>query len=374
VLYANARSSSNPAGDLRPLFAFRSLVDPLPAFAQYYSPIGSSTEQIYGEVLTGAFTPEADAFAARLLGGARKEFEEIYFANMDGTPGKWRPVYAFPEDWYDFSHADRFHELDIDLGGPDHPDGAYDLIGGSAPLRLSVGGQAGGKPLDPGTTIRSLRMKYMLVSFQRPWLSRLMFQSAGWRLKGQPAGFCSSGELNANAGILPLLPSGMLLAKDVSLNADWGGTDRELFASATSAGRSVSLGPFALGGSQSGAQLIAWTSSLTPFSPRDSDLVAGSVLVTNRGAFVCRFSVDWRRGGRASTGQSGNFPVLAAKSIAIPADATDISVTVEVMTAPWPAETWRTVTTLEFPTPVRKCFELAGETWNVKFAEVACPS
>lgn len=371
-LYGNARSTSNPAGDLRSLFALRSLVDPLPAFARYYNPSGASTEQVYWDILDGADTSGDSTFAATLLGNARKAFAENTFENMDGTPGAWRPVFASPEDWADFSNEDRFHDLEIDLGGPDQPDGAYDLISGSPSMQLSVGGQDEARPLDPSTKIRSLKMKYMLVSFQRPWFNRVLFETAGWSLAGQLPGFCSSGDLNANTGTMPLLPSAMLLAKHVALEVDWGGSDGRLIASAGPAGQSVSLGPFALGESPSAVQLVAWISTLVPFSPKDSDLAAGSLLISNRGAFICRYSVNWRQGGRVSTIDSGNLPALAAKSVALPPDSVDITVTIDVMT--WPApEVWKTVTTLSFPAPVRKCFELTGETFNVTFAEVPCP-
>ena len=371
--YANALSDSNPNGNLIPLLALRNLVDPLPSFAQYYNPSGKSTEQTYETILEGAVVKAGNTSIKTLLWQAKELFETNRFARMDGLPGWWRPVYVEPGDWYDLSKAERFQDLQIDLqdqGGT----GAFAIIGGTAPLQLSIAQSDGRKPVDPQTTIQSLRMKYMLVSFRRPWFHASLFQYAGWYLSQQASGFCSSGDIGINSGVLPLLPTGMLLAKDVSIDVAWGHADRAFLDKANVPLSSVSLGPFALQPQAAGSdvQLVGWISSVTPYSPQDSDLRGGSILVTNRGAFISRFSVAWSQGGRPSTSQSGNLLALAARTIGLQADAKDISVTIEVMTFPPPVETWKTVATIEFDAPVRKCFELAGETFNVKFSEVAC--
>jgi hypothetical protein len=374
--YENAQSNSNPNGDLRPLFEFRSLVDPAPGFARFYSPSGVSTEQTYETILNGAVVTTGNSFATALVSKAKKQFAEKSFAQMDGTPGVWRPVYAVPADWCDLSKLGRFQELNIDLS--DQGDSApYSMIGGSAALQLSIAGHSTeGKTLDLRTTLRSLRMKYMLVSFQRPWLNPLLFQSAGWYLSQQARGFCSSGDIDSNSGVLPLLTTAILLAKDVSIDAAWAREDRAFIDSAKSSRTAVSLGPFSVDRElpDSNVNLIGWISSLVPYSPKDSDLRSGSVLVTNRGAFISRFSAAWSQNGQGVTAESGLFPALAAKSIGIPAEAKAISINIEVMTFPQPVETWKTVATLEFDEPVRKCFELAGTTMNAQFREVTCNS
>jgi hypothetical protein len=80
----------------------------------------------------------------------------------------------------------------------------------------------------------------------------------------------------------------------------------------------------------------------------------------------------WEQNGRPTANESGNFPVLAAKSISIPADVRDVSIKLEIMTFPSPFEMWKTVATYEFDAPVRKCFELSGETWSAISKEVSC--
>ena len=177
--YADAQSTSNPLGELRPLFAFRDFVDPLPSFAQYYQPSGNSTEQIYEAIVNGAVVTGANQFTAGLLEKAKQQFAATSFANMGGTPGVWRPVYVEPGDWYDFPRRGAFKILISiwrDRAGasglrPDRRDSALAAFGRRSARRREA--------CDPKTTIRSLRMKYMLVSFRRPWFNDLLFQYAG---------------------------------------------------------------------------------------------------------------------------------------------------------------------------------------------------
>ncbi len=157
-----------------------------------------------------------------LLWQAKELFETNRFARMDGLPG-WAAGVCRAGRPVDLSKAERFQDLQIDLqdqGGT----GAFAIIGGTAPLQLSIAQSDGRKPVDPQTTIQSLRMKNMLVSFRRPWFHASLFQYAGWYLSQQASGFWSSGDIGINSGVLPLLPTGMLLAKDV--RSMWPGATR----------------------------------------------------------------------------------------------------------------------------------------------------
>ncbi len=375
ALYRNALSDSNPKGDMKPLFAFRQLADPIPSFSQYYTPSTGSTEQIYGGIVQSA-AGEND-FTLRAIDGARKQFDLTTFARMDGSVGdNWRPVYAIPEDWHDTSQDSRFRDLDIDLTGDGGPDSPFATIGAQRALGLLVGGEpGGGTPLDPGTTIRSVHMKYMFVQFRRPWLNPLIFETGGWYLSSQPEGYCSSGSLDDNHGALPLLTTGMLVAKEISVDAEWSERDRARLADARSSGMPISLGPLSLTASagSSTLQVIGWISSLVPYSPRSTDLRPGSIVVTNKGAFVARFSMTWQEGATVVNRESGSMLALAATDISIPADARNISIKVEIMTAPWPMETWRTIATYQSQLPVKRCYEVSGTTITPAIKEIACP-
>ena len=271
LLFVNPLSSSNPNGNLKSLFAFRELVDPVPSFSKAYSSSGASTEGIYKQIVKGASVGIDSSFTAGMIADAQRQFSENQFADMDGTPGHWCPVYAVPEDWYDTSQSSRYKEIDIDLydqGGKDSP---FIVLGGQSALELTVAGnRTNSTSLDSRTNLRSVRMKYLLVQFRRPWLNLLLFESGGWYLSSQPQGFCSSGKTDENNGVLPLLPTGMLLAKDVSIQAEWSKKDQSFLDSAKSTKEPVFLGPFALEsqGLGSSLQIIGWISSLVPYSPK----------------------------------------------------------------------------------------------------------
>jgi hypothetical protein len=205
-------------------------------------------------------------------------------------------------------------------------------------------------PFDGG----SLSLTFSRVDIVRPWFLMSLFDLPDWQVSpgsGGP-GSLSNGDTMNNDGSFALLPVSMIVARDIS--------------AVDSSGATSFRAP--------GLQILAWVNKIMPYSPpllpRPSE-DSGSVLVTNRGAFISRFSVAWARGGRPATRQSGNFPVLAAKSISIPAEAKNISITIEVMTSLLP-ETWQTLATREFDRPVRKCFELTGTIFDVKFTEVVC--
>ena len=152
------------------------------------------------------------------------------------------------------------------------------MIGGGAPLRLSSGGQPGcDRGVDPATRLHMLSMKCLLVTLQRPWLNHMLFEIGGWRLPEQPRGFCSSGALDENGGVIPLLPTAVLLATDVGLDATWSKADREFIEREGKSPGSVSLGPFPLGpsASTSSLQAVAWINALTPFFARGCGIVPG---------------------------------------------------------------------------------------------------
>jgi hypothetical protein len=208
-------------------------------------------------------------------------------------------------------------------------------------------------------------MEYMLVTLRRPWLNPLLFDASDWFVAGEDAGFCSSGSLTDNRGVLPLIPTGMLIGRSVDIAAEWSASDASFVSAAKSAGEPVSFGPFLLSSpDKSALHVIGWTSYLVPFSPKITRKAAGSILIDNSGAFIARFSVEWNEGATRRSQESTNFPVLAAKEIAIPINATKIVVKIEIMTFPKPVETWKTIATLPFDKPVVKRYSLSGPTWN----------
>ncbi|RXQ92213.1 hypothetical protein EO244_11735 [Ancylomarina salipaludis] len=266
--YKDARSGSNPNGDLKPLFAFRQLVDPVPKFDQNYFASPYSTEMLYANFLNGASILRNDPFVSSVIANARKQFEEEFFQDMDGTSGDWRPVYASPEDWAT-ADISRFSEVSVDLNNSSE-DGLFGTIQGKENLKWNLGGQMV-STLNPKTEIKSLDMKYLFVEFRRPWFNLLFFKMNQWYLSGQQAGFCSSGSSKVNDGALPLIPTGMLIARDVKLNANWHQDDKTIMDKSLANSATAYLGPFLMSGpasNKSSIQIIAWVSEVIPLSPK----------------------------------------------------------------------------------------------------------
>jgi hypothetical protein len=370
--FRNAFSGRNPGGDRKPLFAFHELVDPVPAYTRSYSASAGSTQQIYKSLLNGASVNGDSTFAASVLSEAKALFESETFANLDGTSGVWRPVYATPEDW-STAGPERFQSMDIDLDALADPQNALAMIGDDEDLELRLGSnRASGAAGSIGTKVRAVRVEYLLVGLRRPWLHPMLFETNDWFLSGQDAGFCSSGNLSSNRGVLPLIPTGLLLGRKVEVSAGLSAAEVSTLTHSNSAGNPVSLGPFLLsapGDAGSTLQVIGWTSDLVPFSPKMTRNEAGSILVDNRGGFIMRFSVEWNEGAERRSQSSGNFPVLASKEIAIPVNASKIVVKIELMTFPEPFETWKTVAALPFDRPVVKKYVLSGTTVDPIFKE-----
>jgi hypothetical protein len=282
--YANPLSSSNPGGTYTSLYAFRLLVDPVPTFTEDYTASASSTEAVFGNVVTGAATV-GSTFAQGVLASAQQSFELTVMSGLAGIPEPWRPVYATPADWYDTSQSSRFLTMNLDVSGGEDSDHPFTILGdasGHQPLAWRVGNTA--VPLAGGTTLQSVQLRCLQVELTRPWLDYTIFGMNGWYLEGQPAGLCSSGSTTSNGGILPLLPTSILIGMDTTLTAQWSAADRILMDAAVAANEFLALGPFVLqsGAAAAKAQIdadvasaassqtlfvVGWISALVPLSP-----------------------------------------------------------------------------------------------------------
>jgi len=280
--YRNPYSNTNPQGDQRTLYAFRALVDPVPEFGRAYRPSARSTERIYQNLLEGASVGQGQDFTTAVLASARRAFEESALENLVGTPGKWHPVYATPSDWYDPTQLGRFQPIDLDLT-ESNGSGPFVLLAGSERLQWRLGDPRRPevtKQPDPDTRPTSLRFRCLQVTLERPWLDFEFLGLRGWYLQGQPQGYYSTGQTELNQGILPLVPTCLLLGTDIRLDANVGPGDRDLIRRAVATGASLSLGPFNLGlialagdrvqavpADKPALYLVGWCSDLVPLSP-----------------------------------------------------------------------------------------------------------
>jgi len=172
----------------------------------------------------------------------------------------------------------------------------YTSYGGSAGFSLglfSIGGSAGhsSQSQHVSSETKNLRVSfsYTLVSIRRPWLTYNLLGTKGWNLgnlysKGQVSNGSKVGQQNS---VMPLLPTGFVVAKDIIISATWSKSDLDLIKSKTSAGGGFGIGPFSIGGSYAhsrsketfssaiaggkitvpGVQIIGFLSQVVPFNP-----------------------------------------------------------------------------------------------------------
>ncbi len=114
-----------------------------------------------------------------------------------------------------------------------------------------------------------------VVQLDRPWLAQDFLETPTWYVPGLKKGEFSAGQSVAGVGNLPVIPIGCVLARDLSIAAQWTTTDRSALDN------SSDLGPFSLAGHQfdgnsgtitvKGLQAIGWLCSVVPLVPPNAD-------------------------------------------------------------------------------------------------------
>jgi len=130
------------------------------------------------------------------------------------------------------------------------------------------------------------------VKIERPWMDSFVFRSRCWRLMNNSAGLQISDGADAAAGntatgLMPLLPVGLLLAKNVKINANWSQEEKTTLSTHFTGGASFGWGPFSIGGtyekdvnkahthgslagdtlSYDGMQILGWICDVLPVCP-----------------------------------------------------------------------------------------------------------
>lgn len=289
--FANPFGPTNPGGSYTTLYSFYQLVDPVPSFAKNYWPTNNSTDITYGNLLSLA-TADPAAPAITILSNAKKKYEISKLTDMAGTGINFHATYAVPYSWYGLSS--NYLELEIDLTDPGAlEECGFTVLGGDdvEAMKWKIGNLS-----DPGsqkvfgtnTTIERIKFKYSMVAIQRPWLDFQIFSIPGWKIKGLSRAYYSTGTLTNNNGLLPVLPTGMIIGRDIQITARWSDADRQMLKKAEEGSQAVSLGQFALSGCISGCSggmftpkldnntislpalhVVGWVSSLVPLSPQE---------------------------------------------------------------------------------------------------------
>ena len=160
-------------------------------------------------------------------------------------------------------------------------------VGGLLRQRLGERAVWAPRPLPTeGTRIR-ISYRFARVEIRRPWLDPSLLSLGGWSMPGRPKHALSTGTLGDNPGLFSLLPTSMIVARDVQVSAQWSKEAVDQIQTTLSSGGQVSFGPFALSGASTrpGAarllkpsfdgltismpqlQLIGWLNRVVPACP-----------------------------------------------------------------------------------------------------------
>jgi hypothetical protein len=113
----------------------------------------------------------------------------------------------------------------------------------------------------------SISMELLRVTLDRPWMASTVFHSRAWKwLDSTPYGpesLISDGGDAVHGvtphGIMPFLPTGLLLAKNVSITGSWSNDLKTTYESQTSGGGSIGWGPFSVGGRTNSSEASTYT-------------------------------------------------------------------------------------------------------------------
>ena len=98
------------------------------------------------------------------------------------------------------------------------------------------------------TTNIGISFKWRICPIQRPWMDATVFSLPNWDL----GSLAPKGGISDNGdGLMPLIPSALLIVRDVTITGAWSQTDSDHIASATSGSVSAGWGPFSVSGSYS---------------------------------------------------------------------------------------------------------------------------
>ena len=216
---------------------------------------------------------------------------------MFGT-GKYLPATVTPNDWWDATNDDNWASLSASAGRTDssfHKD-SHSF---SASASVNMGLWSFGADVEHTSTHEhsasasggvSIKYDYQIADFDRDWMSNTLFTLPNWSIGSFNKNSISTGtndEKAQAASRLPLIPTSMLLVREVEISAGFTQQEMDHTTSHTSGGGHVGYGPFSVGAKYSedtedgtfgyefangklkihGAQIIAYICTIVPACP-----------------------------------------------------------------------------------------------------------
>lgn len=219
------------------------------------------------------------------------------FSSSMGIPDKWFLSYPIPGNWTD-ENPKSFTELHISGGQTDIRNKSAEhnfnmdtsLNYGLWKVKANAEGKYVHKNSSTEKDSVTISAKICKVQIMRPWFTDSIFRLSKWSTNLCGDGEISNGKIDSSnrENLLPMYPVAFVVAKDISIKADFSKEDKEIIEESYKPGASVGWGPFSIGGSYGygnssntfhsdfqngeikvpGMQIIAWISRVTPRSTR----------------------------------------------------------------------------------------------------------
>lgn len=219
------------------------------------------------------------------------------FSSSMGIPDKWFLSYPIPGNWADGS-LESFTGLQISGSQTDIRNKSTEhnfsmdtsLNYGLWKVKANAGGKYEHRSSSTAKDSVEVSAKICKVNVMRPWFTDSLFRLANWTTDLCGAGGISNGKIDSTNRdtLLPMYPVAFVVAKDISIKADFSKEDLDIIEESYKAGVSVGWGPFAIGGSYGygnteetfhsefqngelkvpGMQIIAWISRVVPLSTK----------------------------------------------------------------------------------------------------------
>lgn len=223
--------------------------------------------------------------------------EDKAFSSSMGMPDKWYLSYPVPGNWTDENQRS-FTELHISGGQTDIRNKGTEhnfsmdtsLNYGLWKVKANAEGKYERRTSSTAKDSVEISAKICKVTVMRPWFTDSLFRLARWTTTICGPGGISNGKIDSSNrdNLLPMYPVAFVVAKDISIKADFTKEDRDIIEESYKAGVSVGWGPFAIGGSYGygnseetfhsefqngelkvpGMQIIAWISRVVPLSTK----------------------------------------------------------------------------------------------------------
>jgi hypothetical protein len=310
-LYASYRHNEKALGDARSAFALaysQAMADPImgQAWPVTSSSLQTAVDQAYNDLKDMGGQKVMDAIAtlqsiggsaaAALIAKARKMYDDFSVGLLGAIAEKTPWSYIDPISWWDHNNKD-FGVIQITAssdsyqaggGGDEHSFGHSFYHDDSSSTSGSAGfncffysasanaghtdthhqdgtnsENSGHQAFHDASAHAKVTFEWFVASIERPWFLGDLFHMDGWYLAGHKKGAISdgtlAGQIDAPDRILPMVPKGFLVVRNVSIEADdWGDAGSSFQQASDSSSSSSesstnsyggSVGYFGLGGS-----------------------------------------------------------------------------------------------------------------------------